>query len=122
MKTLKYLILVLVVAFALPAMAQEMERVSMGSELKPATGGKIGGKIATEQSAVTTGKLSQHFNYTVQVVKGDLIAVVEGKKVTLALIKKGNGSNEKYCTGLKSVCPSGFTYVEDTGSDEAVKR
>ena len=113
MKTLKYLMLLLAVAVALPAMAQEKATKAVkaleGENLKineikdKGTGNKV-----------TTGKLGK-FTYEVQGGEDLLARVISPKGYVLELRKGSTGKAQRFCSGDAKYCKamSGFTYVED---------
>ena len=92
MKTLKYLVLLMAVALALPAMAQ---------------GKKVDG--------ATQGKLSKNVTYTVEVIKeGQEAHFLAGNdKWSLEVVKLMDGRVEKNCYRLKAVCPPGYKFIEE---------
>ena len=100
MKTLKYLMLLLAVAVALPAMAQEE---------------KFEKKIELKRENVTEGALSKHNAYAVQVVGDELHArVISDKGTILEMVKGANGVVQKTCQAKsKAPCPPGFKYVKE---------
>ena len=113
MKTLKYLMLLLAVALALPAMAQEIEKMEAVEELSFAVE-RADDLEDIKPAKVTQGTLSKHFTYTVEANGSEMIARVEGKNVIYELVKRPNGV-EKYCRteSSASICPPGFVHVKN---------
>ena len=101
MKTLKYLMLLLAVALALPAMAQEMKKVSF----------EKADKEPAKKISATEGKLSKHFSY---IVSGgeNLVAEVYNDKMSLRMEKNGAGQKKLTCSAKSAaICPHGFEFV-----------
>ena len=123
MKTLKYLMLLLAVAIALPAVAQEMNKKAY----KDATfldkeAGKVvffekeGAKKASDATQVRVGK----YEGQVQVVNGVLEAtLVSPKGYTLKMIKDGS-QKQLVCTGDAKYCKGmpNFKYERDDALQE----
>ena len=125
MKTLKYLMLLLAVALALPAMAQEMEK-SAGKKIEAVFDAQLLDKKAYDTkdkidtiSNETTGTFGNiTYNVTTRNNGKELVATATTKseKVTLTLVKTTDGSIIE-CSGMKSACPANTTYVEDKPID-----
>ena len=118
MKTLKYLMLLLAVALALPAMAQ--------AELKAEKAIKLDTEKKVRDLKVinsTSGVLSKHNAYTVRVdPDGTFVAKVEGNKSIHELVKYTNGLTEKNCyADTAAYCAHGYTHMKKEVSDDALK-
>ena len=117
MKTLKYLMLLLAVALALPAMAQEKKAIKETEEKIAVVNKDTATKDFPKEIAnVTTGRLNKA-DYAVQVLgDGTLVASVRmDQGMVLTLEKRLDGSARKICEGKgkKGVCPHGFAYREE---------
>ena len=115
MKTLKYLMLLLAVALALPAMAQEKAIEATGEKVAVVNKDTETKDVSKEIANVTTGRLNKA-DYAVQVLSdGTLLASVRmDQGMILTLVKRLDGSVRKICEGKgkKGACPNGFTYEE----------
>ena len=126
MKTLKYLMLLLAVALALPAMAQEKKAIKETEKAAwpVVINEKASIKDKAKDVAVTTGRLNKA-DYAVQVLgDGTLVASVRmDQGMILTLEKRLDGSARKICEGKgkKGVCPHGFTYEEEALVDEVAE-
>ena len=117
MKTLKYLMLLLAVAVALPAMAQatEMKKINKDDGMDTPL---------TLEADVVTGKLSAKNSFEVKKTPdGTLAASVisaQGTKHTLRM--SPNGEVTKTCSGKsKGYCQHGYTYTEKDAGDDTFK-
>ena len=121
MKTLKYLMLLLAVALALPAMAQaELKAEKATAQLKLDTEKKVRDLKVINS---TSGVLSKHNAYTVRVdPDGTFVAKVEGNKSIHELVKYTNGLTEKNCyADTAAYCAHGYTHMKKEVSDDALK-
>ena len=121
MKTLKYLMLLLAVALALPAMAQvELKAEKATAQLKLDTEKKVRDLKVINS---TSGVLSKHNAYTVKVdPDGTFVAKVEGNKSIHELVKYTNGLTEKNCyADTAAYCAHGYTHMKKEVSDDALK-
>ena len=121
MKTLKYLMLLLAVALALPAMAQEeLKAEKATTQVKLDTEKKVGDLKVINS---TSGVLSKHNAYTVKVdPDGTFVAQVEGNKSIHELVKYTNGLTEKNCyADTATYCAHGYTHMKKEVSDDALK-
>ena len=120
MKTLKYLVLLLVVAIALPAVAQEKltKALKVGDEKVT----EIKDKGTKKGSTETTGVFGK-ITYKVAVdATGALVATAttNTKKTVIGFRKDPvTGALEKLCaTNLKGTCPNDYTYVGPIPDDK----
>ena len=103
MKTLKYLMLLLAIAIALPAMAQKEEEKSMEKAIK------VGDLKDLSVVKSTEGKLSNNNTFAVRMEGDTLVATVTSAKGTEHEIRMSNGVVERICRADSTAyCQKGF--------------
>ncbi|MBO4674841.1 MAG: hypothetical protein J5601_01990 [Elusimicrobiaceae bacterium] len=118
MKTLKYLLLLLAVAVALPAMAQKEEEMA-APLLQPEVDFAM---EMDEDAPAGTAFTKGAFKYRVFKDGANLVAEAErtNGKFLLRTVKGADGTLQKYCEGPKGICPSGFEPVQQFAIDDKI--